>query len=192
MKRVLLTLMLCFVVTAFSQNKAVFESTARIKPDKPTVYLSYVCQNEKKIYLRMNNNTVWHIGVGAEKLYFPTKKPIQLGNGNKGYAIPNDEEVLVHYYIEKDELENIKKIKIPSKELYYQGGGGRIASQDSILFAVPIEHLRKGLKIYVEFSYEWEMTQSGDMRNEPEHRVYFRGGDIGSANTEIKPTACQK
>lgn len=192
MKKVLLTLMLCFTATAFSQDKSVFESTARINPDKPTVYLSYVCQDEKKIYLRMNNNTVWHINIWAEKSYFPTKKPIQLGNGNKGYAIPNDEDVPIHYYIEKDELENIKKIKIPQKEPYYQGGGGRIATQDSILFSVPIEHLRKGLKIYVEFSYEWELTKSGDISKEPEHRVYFRGGDIGSANTEIEPTACQK
>jgi len=82
------------------------------------------------------------------------------------------------YYVEKDELENIKEIKIPQKEPYYQGGGGRIASQDSILFSVPIEHLRKGLKIYVEFSYEWELTKSGNISNEPHHRVYFRGGDI--------------
>jgi hypothetical protein len=192
MKRLLLTLMLCLAATAFSQSKAVSESTVRVNPDKPTVYLSYVCQDEKKIYLRMNNNTVWHIGVGAEKSYFPTKKPIQLGNGNKGYAIPNDEEVPIHYYVEKDVLENIKKIKIPQKEPYYQNGGGRIASQDSILFSVPIEHLRKGLKIYVEFSYEWELAKPGDINREAEHRVYFRGGDIGSANTEIEPTACQK
>jgi hypothetical protein len=192
MKIILLTLMFCCVGTAFSQDKAVLESTARVNPSKPTVYLSYVCQDEKKTYLRMNNNTVWHINIWAEKSYFPTKKPIQLGNGNKGYAIPNDEEVSIHYYIEKDRLENIKKIKIPQKEPYYQGGGGRIASQDSILFSVPTEHLRKGLKIYVEFSYEWELTRSGNISNEPDHRVYFRGGDIGSANTEIKLTACQK
>ena len=98
----------------------------------------------------------------------------------------------IHYYVEKDELENLKRIKILQKEPYYQGDGGRIASQDSILFSIPIEHLRKGLKIYVEFSYEWELTKSGNISNEPHHRVYFRGGDIGSANTEIEPTVCQK
>jgi hypothetical protein len=165
--------------------------SGRVNANKPTISLEYVCQDEKTIRLRMYNNTIWHISISAEKLYFPTKKPIIIGNGNKGYAIPNDEEVPIHYYIEKDELENIKKIKIPEKKPYYQNGGGRIVSQDSILFSVPIEHLRKGLKIYVEFNYEWELTESGFMRNEPEHRVYFRGGDIGSANTEIKPLTCQ-
>ena len=116
MKRVL-TLMLCFAAAVFSQNKDGIESPVRIDPGKPTVYLSYVCQDEKKIFLRMYNNAVWHVGVGAEKSYFPTKKPIQLGNGNKGYAIPSDEEVPIHYFIEPDELE--KKIKIPRKEAYY-------------------------------------------------------------------------
>jgi len=193
MKSLLLTLMLCFAAPIFSQNKEGTELNIRVDPNKPTVYLSYVCQDEKKIYLRMNNNTVWHVGVGAEKSYFPTKKPITLGNGNKGFAIPNDEEVPVHYYIEKDELENIKKVKTPQKEPYYWlNGGGRIATGDSIGFSVPIEYLRKGLKIYVRFSYEWEIITSFYLAREPMHRVYFRGGDIGSANTGIEPTACQK
>lgn len=176
----------------FSQNRNDVQNfSSRIEADKPTIYLGYVCQNEKKIRLRMYNNTVWHINVWAEKSYFPTKKPIQLSNGNQGYAIPNDEEIPVYYYIEKDTLENIKKIKLPHKEPYYQGGGGRIASQDSVLFSVPIGHLRKGLKIYVEFSYEWEMTKSGDISKEPKHRAYFRSSDIGSANTQIAPIPCQ-
>ena len=183
--------MLCLAATAFSQNKA--ESTGRIDPDKPTVYLNYVCQDEKKIYLRMHNNTIWHVGIWAEKSYFPTKKPIQLGNGNKGYAIPSDEDVPIHYHVEKDELENQKNIKLPSQQDHsYIPGGGRIATGDSILFSVPIEHLRKGLKIFVELSYEWELTKSGDVSKEPAHRVYFRGGDIGSLNTGIEPPACQK
>jgi hypothetical protein len=192
MKKMFLLIFLSLVSMAFSQDSKSLKANERVDSRKPTVYLSYICQDEKRVYFRMYNNTIWHISISAEKSYFPTKKPIILGNGNKGYAIPNDEEVPIHYYIEKDELENIKKIKIPEKESYYQNGGGRISSQDSILFSVPIEHLRKGLKIYVEFNYEWEMTESGNMRNEPKHRVYFRGGDIGSANTEIEPTICQR
>ncbi len=192
MKRVFLILILFIVATVSSQTKNSLELPERVDTNKPTVYLNYVCQNEKKIYLRMYNNTIWHIRVGAEKQYFPTKKPIKLGNGNKGYAIPNDEEVPIHYYIEKDELENIKKINIPDKEPYYINGGGPIISQDSVFFSVPILHLRKGLKIYIEFAYEWEMTNSGDISKEPEHRVYFRGGDISSANTGIEPTVCKE
>jgi hypothetical protein len=192
MKKMFLLIFLSLVSMAFSQGNNSLKANERVDFRKPTVYLSYACQDEKKIYLRMHNNTIWHISISAEKLYFLTKKPIILGNGNKGYAIPNDEDVPIHYYIEKDELENIKKVKIPEKEPYYQNGGGRIVSQDSILFSVPDEHLRKGLKVYVEFNYDWELTESGFMRNEPKHRVYFRGGDIESANTGIEPTACQK
>ena len=188
MKRILLILILCLAATAFSQN---VEDPERVNQKKPTVYLEYVCQNEKNIYLRMHNNTIWQIVVGAEKSYFPTTKPIKLRNGNKGYAIPSDEVVPIHYYIEKDALENTK-IKVPQKEPYYLNRGGTIVSQDSIRFSVPIEHLRKGLKIYVGFGYEWELALPGDINREAEHRVYFRGGDIGSANTDIEPTACQK
>jgi hypothetical protein len=46
--------------------------------------------------------------------------------------------------------------------------------------------------MYVEFSYDWESTKSGNISKEPEHRVYFCGGDIGSLNTGIEPTVCQK
>lgn len=190
MKKILLILMLFLAVTGFSQGKAGFDNIERVNAKKPTVYLEYVCQDTRNIQLRMYNNSIWHIGVWTEKSYFPTKKPIRLGNGNKGYAIPNNEEVIMYYYIEKDKLENVKKIKIPKREPYYQGGGGRIVSQDSIRFSVPTQHLKKGLKIYVQFSYEWDGF--GDISKEPEHRVYFRGGDIGSANTEIEPTACKE
>jgi hypothetical protein len=191
MKRVLI-LMLFFAATVFSQNREGTVSAARVEPDKPTVYLSYVCQDEKNIQLRMNNNTIWHVYVEADKSYFPTKKPIQLQNGAKVYAIPNNEEIPVFYYAERDQLEDVKRIKIPKLEYHFRNGGGWLSSQDSVLFSVPIEHLRKGLKIYVEFSYEWEMSKSGDTRKEPEHRVYFRGGEIGSLNTGIEPSACQK
>ncbi|HMM79037.1 MAG TPA: hypothetical protein PKC65_03330 [Pyrinomonadaceae bacterium] len=191
MKKILI-LMLCLAATTFSQNREETESTARINPEKPTVYLSYVCQDEKKIHLRMNNNTIWHVYVEVDKSYFPTKKPIQLQNGAKVYAIPNNEKIPVFYYAERDQLEDVKGIKIPKLEYHFTNGGGWLASNDSILFSVPIELLRKGLKIYVEFFYEWEMAKSGDTRKEPEHRVYFRGADIGSLNTGIKATACQK
>jgi hypothetical protein len=187
MKNTVLILIMVIASAAFSQNKS-DESNydVRVKLDKPTIYLEYICQNEKNIFLRMYNNTIWQILIGAEKSYFPTTKPIKLSNGNKGFAIPNDEEVPIHYYIEKDELDGIKKIKIPKKEPYYLNRGGTIVSGDSIRFSVPIKHLSKGLKLYVGFSYDWDAKQ-----NEPLHRVYFRGGDIGSANTGIEAKPCK-
>ena len=83
MKSVLLGLMIFLSVTVFSQNKEDAESNVRVDPKKPTVYLSYLCQDEKKIYLRMHNNTVWHIGVGAEKSYFPTKNQFSWATATK-------------------------------------------------------------------------------------------------------------
>lgn len=53
MKSVLLGLMIYLSVTVFPQNKEDDESNVRVDPKKPIVYLSYVCQDEKKIYLRM-------------------------------------------------------------------------------------------------------------------------------------------
>src|SRR4051794_26241153 len=110
--RRILTVMLCLAASAFAQN---IEYPERVNQKKPTVYLEYICQDEKNVYLRMDNNTIWQVTVGAEKSYFPTTKPIKLRNGNKGYAIPNDEIVPIHYYIERDPLENTK-VKIPQKE----------------------------------------------------------------------------
>ncbi len=180
--------------TPFAQsNNDETKIDIRLRNDKPTVYIEYVCQDEEKIFLRMHNNTIWHIGVGAEKSYFPTKKPIKLGNGNKGYAIPNNEEVPLHYKIEQDELGNEKKMEVPKQKLYYYPNvRGRIASEDFIKFAVPIGHLQDGLKISVRFSFEWELITSFHLAREPVHRVYFQGSEIGSENTGIEPVACPK
>src|SRR5205085_180737 len=98
MKRILFILMAFSFTNAYSQDKGFGHE--RVNSEKPTVYLEYVCQSSEKIYLRLMNNTIWHIGISTEKSYWPTKKPITLGNGNKGYAIPNGEEVEMFYYAE--------------------------------------------------------------------------------------------
>ena len=189
---ILFAIIFVFVIPCSAQSNSVEPKLAgTVTPYKPTVYLEYICQDEKKIRLRMYNNTNWNISINAEKTYFPTKTPIKLQNGANVYAIPNNEEVTgLHYYIERDNLEKIRNLKIPKTE-YYTNGGGWIKTQDSVIFSLPTEHLRKGLKIYVSYKYEWEITKNGLSQNEPEHRVYFRGGDFGSANTEIKSSPCQ-
>lgn len=99
------------------------------------------------------------------------------------------------YQVEKDQLSTTKMPKIPNSTLNgvgNNGGGAWIASQDSIFFPVPAKYLQKGLKISVKFEYEWEISKQGLSINEPEHRVYFRGSDIGSANTGIEMIPCKK
>lgn len=44
----------------------------------------------------------------------------------------------------------------------------------STLFAVPAEHLTKGLSIKLDFTYEWE----DDVVNNPTHSVYFNSASI--------------
>ena len=189
-KAISLVVVLFIVSNVFSQNGDNKDLPEHVNVNKPTVYLEYICQDKNSIYLRLYNNTIWQIIVGAEKSYFPTTKPIRLRNGNKGYAIPDDEEVPIHYYVEKDELQSIRGIEIPRKQPYSLNQAGRIVSKDSIRFSVPVEHLRKGLKIYVGFAYEWDAKSANIIGEEPEHRVYFRGGDIGSANTDIIKKNC--
>lgn len=178
-------------VAGLAQKDGTGSIDARVNESLPTVYLNYVCSNQDAIRLRFNNNTIWHTSITTEKSYFPTSKPIILYNGNKGYAIPTGESVVMAYDVEADPLEE-KRVKIPKIKHPYQMGGGRVTSTDYVFFDVPAKDLKKGLKISVEFSYEWEGTPSGNLSSEPMHRVYFRGGDIGSLNTDIVATPCAK
>lgn len=193
MKNSALIFVLLLVTTAFSQSGDIDSKlNVRVKTDKPTVYLDYVCQDKKKIYLRMFNNTIWNIDVTAYESYFPTKRPLILLNGAKVYAIPDDKEIPLQYYVQKDEMIGKKKVKIPKVVGYRTNGGGWIASQDSILFSVPMDYLQEGLKVSVNYNYEWEITKDGYTINDPEHRVYFRSGTISSANSDVIPLACKK
>lgn len=110
MKNVALILLLFLATTSFSQSSSdELKSGGRVKADKPTVYVEYVCQDKKEIYLRMYNNTIWHISVTADELY-PHRKPIKLRNGINTYAAPNDKEIPLQYRVEKWALpwENVK------------------------------------------------------------------------------------
>lgn len=187
MKSAILIFMLLFATTSVSQSSNdELKSGGRVNPDKPTVYLEYVCQDKTKVFLRMYNNTIWHIAITTDELYFPTKTPIKLRNGINTHAAPNDKEITLRYRIEKFALpwENVKVPKIANPD---NGYGDWIASQDSILFAVPIEYLRKDLQVFVGFNYEWEITIKGYTINDPEHRVSFRGIDF----SDTKQRTCK-
>ena len=158
----------------------------RVNPDRPTVYLGYVCQDKKKVYLRMYNNSVWHLIVTTDELYYPSKTPIKLRYGVNTYAAPNDREVSLQYRVEKWALP-WEHVKVPEAPRPDNGFSGWIASQDSILFSVPAEYMRKDLQVFVTFNYEWEATKKGPPISGPEHRVSFRGIDLPDA-----ATACEK
>lgn len=186
MKNGTLILILFLGMMAFAQGGSEeLKFGGRVKPDKPTVYLEYVCQNKEKVYLRMYNNTIWHISVRADKLY-PSKTRIKLRNDVNTYAAPNDKEIGLYYRVEQWALpsKNVGVPRLPSPD---NGFDSWIASQDSILFSVPVQYLRKDLQVFVRFAYEWEVTKDGYTINDPEHRVVFRGIDL----SDTKPLACK-
>ena len=186
MRNVVLILTLSLVTAAFSQNRH-DQGEGRVKADKPTVYLAYICQDKERVYFRMHNNTVWNISVEADDLYFPSKTAVKLRNGVNTYAAPNDKEIAIRYRIEKwaSPGENVDLPKIAHPDNAFSNW---IASEDSILFSVPLEYLRKDLQVVVRFNYEWEITKQGYTINDPEHRVSFRGMDLSGTT----PSAFQK
>ena len=172
-----------FVISAsfFQTRTSDVDVSPRVTPDKPTVYLEYVCQNSLKVYLRMCNNTIWHIDVTMSDPYYSTKR-IKLRNGIDTYASPDDKEISLRYSVEKFALP-WESVKVPKLSTPDNGFSGWIASRDSVLFSVPLEYLRKDLQIAVRFNYEWEVTAKGYTINDPEHRVSFRGIDL--PNTKV-------
>ena len=178
MKVLVFIIVMFLTLNSFAQtNGDKPQSGVRANANKPMVYLEYVCQDNKKVRLRMYNNTIWTLSVTSDQLYYFTKKTVKLFNGEKFYAMPNDKEVSLHYRVEKFALPwvNVKVPKLPQPD---NGSLSWIASEDSILFSVPIEHLRKDLQVSVEFNYEWEMKKTGFFDTTPEHRIIFRGIDL--------------
>lgn len=187
MKNAVLLLLLTLAATPFSQSGGdESASGGRVRADKPTVYLEHVCQDKKRVYLRMHNNTVWHISVVTDDLYYPSETPIRLRNGIGTYAAPNNREVSLQYRVEKWALPS-EHVEVPEVAYPDNGFSSWIASRDSILFSVPVGYLRKDLQVSVSFNYEWEITKKGHTINDAEHRVSFRGLDLSAP----KPSACE-
>ncbi len=160
--------------------------SVRLDKDKPTVYADYLCENATDIYLTLHNNTIWMIGIWTYKSYPLTKKAIPR-NGTLHFVIPNNEEVQMYYYVERDEITGKKlKVKQPSHPL--QGGGGDIVSGDAVIFPVKKEHLKKGLNIYFSMNYDWERPGGNIFHlSEPQHKVYFRSELLNPSYTIFTP-----
>jgi hypothetical protein len=187
MKVPVLILIVILSMTSFAQvNGKELSSTGRVNADKPMVDLDYVCQDKSKVYLRMNNNTIWVLAVMSDQLYYYTKKKVKLVNGKEFYAMPNDKAISLQYRVEKFALpwENVKVPKLAQPD---SGSLNWIAADDFIIFSVPLEYLRKDLQVSVRFNYEWEMTKYGSFDTTPEHGISFRGIDMPDA-----PAVCRE
>lgn len=179
MKKLIIVILFFFSALPVSpQNgNSGLKADGQIESGLPTVYLKYVCQDNKKVLLRMYNNTVWPIAVSADDLYYRTNKVVKLANGKEFYAMPNDKIVSLQYEVDRFALPS-KNVKVPTIYRSDSSWTNWIASNDSILFSVPIEYLEEDLMVFVKLNYEWEVSKKGVIVSGPEHRVLFRGIDI--------------
>lgn len=184
----------CLLLTTFLATTNLAQSNSiegganggRVQADKPTVYLDYVCQDNEKVYLRIHNNTIWHINVITDRAHAP-KRRIQLRNGVNTYALSNDTGISLRYGVEKWALP-WEHVNVPKLVPPHTSFGSWIVSQEAAIFPVSVEHLRRDLQVIVRFNYEWEITKNGYTINDPEHRVSFRGLDF----SDSKPSPCEK
>jgi hypothetical protein len=173
----LILLIIVQFVNCFSQFNEKSKSDGQVKYEKPSVYIDYVCQDKHNVQLRMFNNTIWALSIESNQLYNYTSKTIKISNGKEFYAMPNDKVVSLFFQVDKFSLPS-KKVNIPKLSRADSSSNNWIASDDSILFSVSTEYLRKDLQIYVKFNYEWELSKSGFIVGSPEHRISFRGIDM--------------
>jgi hypothetical protein len=186
MKNLAVIIILVCTFSVFSQTKETeLKAEGQVRYDKPTVYLEYVCQKNQSIWLRLFNNTVWTITVGSDELYYKTEKTVKLSNGLEFYAMPNNKDVSLRYNVERFALP-AKKVKVPIIEHSDSFYTNWIASNDSVLFSIPLKYLKEDLQISVKFNYEWEVSKKGTIVSGPEHRVLFRGIDTPDKSTTCK------
>lgn len=146
------------------------------------------------VWIRFVNNTRWAVMVDVRKLAAPPViYPIELSNKKTVSAAKDGAEFDVIYDIESEKGcdfgvktpigEPCKRRETPVPDHVRLGVSGNvfIPSGQSIIFAVNWEHLRKYLKVYILYNYEWEISKSGipsPPRYDSQHRVYFWWHDL--------------
>ena len=160
---VLIACILCQTAIAHAQNiKA--SSKARLKKDKPTVYIEFERMGDRKplrvgesntgIWLRLHNNTKWSIILNMQDV--PSK---DYGDASLFY----------------DELSGQK---ITFERSCHVCSFNALGSGRSLLFSIPAEHLSEGLGIRIQFSYGWEDLNKVFAGQEPQHYVLFYSAQL--------------
>lgn len=154
----LIILIFIFVSFTFGQSRKFESSKYRIKQSLPSIYISFVKQeewtntNDEKetlVWLRLHNNTVWKIILEAR--------------GGMG----KDDVSLFYEIMDVD-------FKIIDSELCHVCSTIWRSSGKSILFAVPLETIKKSYTMRISYNYEWEGYPYSDLQKEPQHFVYFQ------------------
>jgi hypothetical protein len=188
----------------FPQSSA-SQEVQLLNKNLPSVYLTYESvsptSGNNTILLQLHNNTNVSINVSAN---FSTQLAatiedgsIKLPDGSPGTLLKSGSEVELCYdseglFVEKS-YSKPKKMRNPeitdfrnSCSLRSNGKfiddpysmGYWLRSNGFIRFRVPERSLRKGLKVYSQFRYPWEFSNSRIRSNEPQHRVYFFYSDV--------------
>ncbi|MGE3465392.1 MAG: hypothetical protein AB7J13_00545 [Pyrinomonadaceae bacterium] len=175
----------------------------------PSVYLAYKesadrTKGKATVLLELHNNTNASINVSAN---FRTESAptiedgrFELSDGSFGTFLKSGSEVELCYdaeglflqtgYAMPKKTPNPKITDLRNSCSYRSNGKGIddpysigywIRSKEFVRFRLPEALLREGLKVYTEFRYPWEFTNSRVRLNEPKHRVYFFYFDIPSS-----------
>jgi hypothetical protein len=188
MKRLFFQLFTCLALSLFvlaftaeAQNKkrVVGNATPTVVANKPGVYVSFGRLGKRTplrddesgegIWLRLHNNMRYSISLCAFGISDEGEQLITYG---KNTQVGVKYDVVLNPVAITDER---PKIDVP---VGYNTGSTchlfEVKSGRSMVFAVPAEHLVKGLSIKIPFSYEWEDETVGN----PTHFVYFNSLSI--------------
>lgn len=134
-------------------------------------------EQSQVVWLRFHNNSCWAITFPTDSLYIgPKTALIRLNDGRGALAPREGVEVNVRYRVEAEA--GAASISTPVIQRTDVLSNTWLASGRSVIFAVSREHLKKDLKIYIPFHYEWETAEHDSGSAEPEHHVYFQAADL--------------
>jgi hypothetical protein len=158
--------------------------------DKPSAYITFERVSQRKpknksesgevIWLKLHNNSAWAIYLNTYSLHTDSEyTEIQTCRG-KIESLRQGVDVEPLYIAEHTRTGE----KIFALEGFTLTGSTWLASGQTLLFAVPREHLVNEVTVYISFSYEWEWKWKGekpdaeiDYKNIG-HQVYFYAYEI--------------
>jgi hypothetical protein len=145
-------------------QKANVPWNARIREDKPTVYIEFdhsgnreplfASESNKGIWLRLHNNTKWPIVLDMHGV-----PSAVYGDASLIYDVLANRQVIIEGSCHACSFNSL--------------GSGR-----SLLFSIPTEYLSKGHALRIKFSYGWEGSNKVAGGLEPEHYVYFYSSQL--------------
>jgi hypothetical protein len=177
--------------SSFAQTKSIQETPPIPKNRRVTIEFESFDKEWGLVKLRLHNFTAWDIRIPVE-MNFPGKaNGLEIVKSAKTH--PDCAEAPVRYYLEgydpgpwmqttdtsghKSPPDEPKHQPVPKFQRFDFMTEWWIPKNQSIVFAVPKEHMARNVELYVYLRYEWESLGTEDLDG-PVHLVYFRGIDL--------------